>query len=269
MTDGVRIVAEAVEIEIAGRSIVHSADLEVGAGSVVAVVGPNGCGKTTLLRSVCRVQRVSSGRVFLGEHDVWAGSARESALLAAVVAQVESDDFEFTVQETVSLGRVPHHTVLRPRTSHDDRIVEQSLRTAGAEHLIHRLTSTLSGGERQRVAVARALAQETPVLILDEPTNHLDVGAQLELLDLLTSLPRTVLVVLHDLNLAATYADHVFVMDAGAVVTHGSPKEVLTPELIARVYGVSAHCSTNPLTGRPALHFASAAPAANQLEGPT
>lgn len=251
------VAVDRLSVMIAGRDIVDAVSLDASPGALVAIVGPNGCGKTTLLRAVYRAQAPSGGSVWIDDHDVWAGRARDSALLTAMVAQVEGNDFEFTVRESVSLGRVPHHSTLRPRTTSGDGEVDASLSTAGAAHLAHRLTSTLSGGERQRVAVARALAQRTPVIVLDEPTNHLDVRAQIELLDLLTSLPATVLVVLHDLNLAAAYADQVFVMASGRIVADGPPTEVLSPALIADVYGVAAHCSTNPLTGRPALHFAS------------
>lgn len=253
-----QVAVDRVSVVLDELTIVEDIYLTARPGTLVAIIGPNGCGKTTLLRAVYRAQPPSSGDVWIGEHDVWSLPARDSARLTAMVAQVEGGDFEFTVRESVSLGRVPHHSMLRPRTTDDDAVVEAALTTAGATHLSHRLTSTLSGGERQRVAVARALAQQTPVIALDEPTNHLDVRAQIELLDLLTSLPATVLVVLHDLNLAATYADHVFVMHAGRNVADGAPGEVLTPELIREVYGVAAHCSTNPLTGRPALHFAGA-----------
>jgi len=250
------VAVDRLSVVLAGRQIVHRATLAAPAGTLVAIIGPNGCGKTTLLRAVYRAQRPSGGTVHVGEDDVWSVPARESARLTAMVAQVEGGDFEFTVRESVSLGRVPHHSVLRPRTTDDDAVVDAAIETAGAVHLAHRQTSTLSGGERQRVAVARALAQQTPVVVLDEPTNHLDVRAQIELLDLLVSIPATVLVVLHDLNLAAAYAEHVFVMDAGRIVADGPPAEVLTPALIAAVYGVAAYCTTNPLTGRPALHLA-------------
>jgi iron complex transport system ATP-binding protein len=254
--NGTPLVTHEVGVSIAGKVIVTAASVHAGGGSLVALVGPNGCGKTTLLRAVYRAQPPSSGRVVIGEADVWAGTARQSARLTARVAQLETDDFDVTVTQTVALGRLPHHRLLRPRTGDDDAVVAGAIATAGVTHLADRVVSTLSGGERQRVAVARALAQQTPVIVLDEPTNHLDIRAQVELLDLLTALPATVLVVLHDLNLAAAYADHVFVMHHGEVAADGPPGQVLTPQLIGEVYGVSAACTTNPLTGRPALHFA-------------
>lgn len=250
-----RVDAQAVTVDIDGARIVTDAAVSAAPGTVVGLIGPNGSGKSTLLRTIYRALRPTAGQIVVGDADVWELSARTVALRTAVVLQDDSPDFEFTVREVVELGRVPHRRAL-DRRSTDDRIaVDAALARVGADDLAERLIATLSGGERQRVYLARALAQQTPVLILDEPTNHLDILAQIELLDLLTELPATVLVALHDLNLAASYCDTVFVLAGGKVVGHGPPTEVLTPVLIADVYGVAAQVGVNPLNGRPVIHL--------------
>jgi iron complex transport system ATP-binding protein len=254
----VRLEVSGATIGLGGRHIVEYVDLVVEPGQFVGLLGPNGSGKTTLLRSVYRALRPISGSVQVAGDDVWALSARASALRTAAVLQDGGGDFEFSVRETVQLGRVPHHGLLDRLTAEDAHVVASALRTAGAEHLAERPVRSLSGGERQRVHVARALAQGAPVVVLDEPTNHLDISAQLELLDLLRGLPLTVLAALHDLNLAAAYCDRIYVLKAGRVVAAGPTAEVLTTELVEEVYGVAAHRSTNPLTGRPTLHFGAA-----------
>lgn len=252
-----RLEARDVSIDLAGTRIVTEATLRAGTGALVGLIGPNGSGKSTLLRSLYRAVRPVSGQVRVGDgEDVWRLSAREAARRTAVVLQDEPADFEFTVREIVELGRVPHKNLLERETRHDVDVVDDALHRVGAHGLRGRLVSTLSGGERQRVLVARALAQETPIVLLDEPTNHLDIAAQLELLDLLVGLPLTIVAVLHDLNLAAAYCDDLYVLSGGAVVAQGPVDEVLTPALIADVYGVVAHRAVNHLTGRPTLHFA-------------
>jgi iron complex transport system ATP-binding protein len=255
-----RVRAEGVAVEIGGHRIVSDGVLRAEPGTMVGLIGPNGSGKSTLLRTVYRALRPVAGRVLLGDDEVWRLTARAAARRTAVVLQDDPTEFEFTVREVVELGRVPHKRLLVRDTAADWAVVADALARAGVAGLADRLVSTLSGGERQRVFLARALAQQTPVLVLDEPTNHLDVSAQLQLLELLHRIPATVVAALHDLNLAAAYCDEVYVLVAGRVVTSGPVRDVLTPELIARVYGVTAHCSTNPLTGRLSLHFAAGTP---------
>jgi iron complex transport system ATP-binding protein len=258
-----------VSLELAGRVIVENASLHAAEGQFVGLIGPNGSGKTTLLRAVYRALEPVGGQVRVGGEDVWRLSARASAQRTAVVLQNGGSDFEFSVREVVGLGRVPHHGLFDRSTGSDADIVEQTMATAGVTHLAERLVTTLSGGERQRVYLARALAQRTPVVVLDEPTNHLDISAQFDLLNLISGLPVTVFAALHDLNLAAAYCDVIYVLADGHVVAHGAPADVLTPETVRRVYGVEAHCTTNPLTGRMALHFAQAALPAPLSKGET
>lgn len=244
-----------VRVDLAGVRIVDGVDLSVPAGAFVGVLGPNGSGKTTLLKTLYRAIRPSAGAVTVGGWDVWAGSARDSALRTSVVLQDDTPEFQFTVRETVETARVPHRGRFQRADPDDRAAVEQALTTAGVRPLANRLLGTLSGGERQRAFLARALAQRTPVMVLDEPTNHLDIAAQIELLELLRRLPLTVVAALHDLNLAAAYCDHLYLIRAGRVEVSGGVDDVLQPSVLGRVYGVAACCTTNPLTGRRAVHF--------------
>ncbi|MGQ0717315.1 MAG: ABC transporter ATP-binding protein [Pseudonocardiales bacterium] len=260
-----RVAAEGVSVELAGALVVEDAVLRAEPGSVVGLLGPNGSGKTTLLRTMFRAVRPVAGVVRVGGDDVWSMTARQAARRTAVVTQDHGADFEFSVTEVVAMGRVPHKGLFERGGPADDDIVTAVLQRVGVAQLAHRSFSTLSGGERQKVLVARALAQQPAVLVLDEPTNHLDIAAQLELLELVGELGVTVVTALHDLNLAAGNCDHVVVLVQGVVVASGPPADVLTATLIGDVFGVSVHCGSHPLTGRPLLAFASAAATSSPL----
>ncbi|MBO2462718.1 ABC transporter ATP-binding protein [Actinomadura violacea] len=249
-----------VTAEIDGTPIVSDVDLVAEPGAFVGLIGPNGSGKSTLLRTVYRSLRPSAGAVSLDGDDLWRMRARQAARRRAVVTQHGDLGGEFSVAEVVAMGRAPHKGVLERENAADRAVVADSLERVGLAHASDRLFSTLSGGERQRALVARALAQEAPLLILDEPTNHLDVRAQLGLLDLVRSLGLTLLAALHDLDHAAAYCDRVVVLQHGRVRASGPPLEVLTPEFVADVFGVRAHIGAHPITGRPHIAVASAKP---------
>lgn len=256
-----------VDARIGGIPIVEGADLEAGPGELVGLIGPNGSGKSTLLRTVYRLLKPAVGTIHLDGDDLWRRlPARESARRTAVVAQESSGDFDFSVLEIAMMGRAPHKGLLSVDTEEDECIAWAALDRVGIAAKAGRLFSTLSGGEKQRVLLARALAQRSRLLILDEPTNHLDVAAQLDLLELVRELGVTTLAALHDLNLAAAYCDRVYVLAAGRVVAHGRVTDVLTPELMAEVFGVRAHCGVHPLTGLPHLSFA---PLVHAVETPS
>lgn len=189
--------------------------------------------------------------MLIGEDDAWRLPARQAARRRAVVTQHQTPSTDFTVREIVAMGRGPYHGVLDRETGHDRRIVAEALDRVDVARFAERMFATLSGGERQRVLLARALAQQAPLVILDEPTNHLDVRAQLDLLDLVRELGVTVLAALHDLDHAAAHADRVAVVHQGRIVDVGPPLEVLRPELIEEVFGVRAHVGPHPITGRP------------------
>lgn len=255
-----RLVLRGVGVRIDTTPIVCEVDLTVEPGEVTALVGPNGSGKSTLLRTVYRSLRPTAGAVLLNGDDTWRLSGREAARRRAVLTQHQSMSAEFTAHEIVSMGRNPHHGPLSRAGAADERIIGAAMEQVDIAWATDRRFSTLSGGERQRVLLARALAQQAPLIVLDEPTNHLDIRAQLDLLRILRSLGVTILAALHDLDQAAATADRIAVMHAGRVVAGGPPLEVLSPELIADVFGVRAHVGPHPLDGRP--HVAVALPRA-------
>ncbi|MEV0277496.1 ABC transporter ATP-binding protein [Streptomyces sp. NPDC050610] len=238
-----------------GTTLIRDIDLDAAPGETVGLVGPNGSGKTTLLRCVYGTLRPTAGAVRVDGADSAALTVKERARRIAVVPQDAPGAFGLTVAEVVAMGRSPHKRFWEQDTKDDARRVTDALTRVGSADLAHRPYEQLSGGERQRTLVARALVQEPGLLALDEPTNHLDIRHQLELLALLRNLPATKLVVLHDLNLAASYCDRLHVLDAGSVVASGRPADVLTEDLLERVYGVRAHIGAHPTTGAPHIVY--------------
>ncbi|MEO1549206.1 MAG: ABC transporter ATP-binding protein [Pseudomonadota bacterium] len=226
----------------ATKMLLHPTDFELQAGRVLGVVGPNGAGKTTLLRLLYRYHRPTSGTVTLGGKDIWRLSARAAARQVAAVLQEQTTDFALTVRDIVALGRTPHQRGFPgPARAEDARVVEHALDLLHLTPLATRHLGTLSGGERQRVMVARALAQQPQLLILDEPTNHLDIRHQLEVLELIRTLPLTIVTSLHDLNLAAGLCDDVLLLHAGHTVGFGPPDHVLCEGAVSDAFQVIAH----------------------------
>ena len=246
--DGLSVVTD-------GRSLVRDLTLRVDSGRVVGLVGPNGSGKSTALRCVYRALRPSTGTVWVGEDDLSRLAMRRSAQTVAAMTQDGAVDLDFTVEELVALGRTPHLQGNQALGRRERELCERAMDRLAIRHLARRGVLTLSGGERQRVLLARALVQEPKILVLDEPTNHLDVRHQVELLSLLRGSGLTVLIVLHDLNLAAAACDRIGVLSDGRLVTAGSPARVLTPELVDEVFGVEASVVPHPLTGAPQLLY--------------
>ncbi|WP_043635616.1 ABC transporter ATP-binding protein [Nonomuraea candida] len=235
-----RLDVRGVSVHLDGRPIVHEADLLVDDGEFVCLVGPNGCGKSTLMRTIYRALRPASGLITVDGDDVHGLSWRESARRTAVVAQETPAELDFTVGEVVLMGRTPYERA----AAEDEERCARALDRVGLAGAQERIYATLSGGEKQRALVARALVQETRLLLLDEPTSHLDVRHQLEILHLVRELGAELglatLAVLHDLNQAAAFCDRLYVMSAGRVLAGGPPDQVLTPELISQVYTVRA-----------------------------
>ncbi|MFP5019572.1 ABC transporter ATP-binding protein [Pseudonocardia phyllosphaerae] len=242
--DDVRVVAGAA-------TLVDGVSLRVGPGEVVGLLGPNGSGKSSLLRTVYRVNRPVTGTVRVDGADVRDRPARWVAQRVGVVLQDVPVDFPLTVREVVAMGRSPHKRPLAADDPLDDALVDAALELLDLERLARRRFGTLSGGERQRVLVARALVGRPALLVMDEPTNHLDVRHQLDLLELVRELGLPALVALHDLNLAARYCDRLCLLDGGRAVATGTPAEVLTPERIGAVYGVTATVLEHPTAACP------------------
>ncbi|MFF8899460.1 ABC transporter ATP-binding protein [Streptomyces lydicus] len=250
-----RIDVEDLSVDVAGRRLVHDLTLRADSGGLVGLVGPNGSGKSTLLRCVYRALRPAAGAVRLDGADLHAMDARTGARLLAALPQEAGTEFDFTVAEVVAMGRLPHQRGSGRASAADTAVCERALARVGAAHLAGRGFLSLSGGEKQRVLIARALAQEPKVLVLDEPTNHLDIAQQLEVLALVRDSRLTVLTALHDLNLAAVHCDALHVIAEGRIVASGPPYEVLTPELLAEVFGVRAHRVRHPVSGAVQLLF--------------
>lgn len=238
-----------------GALVVDGVSLHPEPGTTVGLLGPNGSGKSSLLRLLQGAARPDAGEVLLDDRTLSSWRRRDIARTVAVVTQHAETDADIVVRDVVRLGRTPHRPVWGGSTAGDEQAVDAALARVGLTDKADRLWHTLSGGERQRAQIARALAQEPRELLLDEPTNHLDIRHQLDILALVSSLPVTSIVALHDLNLAATYCDSVLVLREGRVVAAGTPAAVLTPALIADVYGVRARVIPDATTNRTTILF--------------
>jgi ABC-type cobalamin/Fe3+-siderophores transport system ATPase subunit len=237
------------------RRVLRGVSLKVQSGEVVALIGPNGSGKSTLIRAVSGVIPVEAGRVRTNGDDLLALSPMQRARYLAVVPQAVSLPPAFTVWETVLLGRTPYLNFLGSASVADEEMARRSLERVDALDLVERRVGELSGGEQQRLLLARALCQSTPILLLDEPTAHLDLQYQVSLLELVRSLAHhddlAVLLALHDLNLAARYADRVALLVEGGIKAVGEPEQVLRPELISQAYGWPVQVVRHPFLDSP------------------
>lgn len=249
------ITAEGVSLGYRGHAVVERLDLQLPPGKVTAIVGPNACGKSTLLRGLARLHPLSAGIVKVDGRDIGDLSRRELARLVGVLPQSSIAPDGVRVAELVGRGRFPHQGWFGRHSSQDDEVVMRSLEATGVADLADRRLEELSGGQRQRVWIAMVLAQETDAVLLDEPTTYLDVTHQLELLDLLADLNAergtTVVMVLHELNHAARYADHMVVMAGGRIAAQGAPRDVLTVEAVRGAFGLEAEVIADPVTGGP------------------
>jgi iron complex transport system ATP-binding protein len=245
---------ESLSVSYNSREILHDISLSVQSGEILALIGPNGAGKSTLIRAASGVIPFS-GQVRTNGDTFHALTPMQRAKYIAVVPQAILLPPAFTVWETVLMGRTPHLGFLGQTSRADEELARRALERVHADSLAERRVGELSGGESQRVLLARALCQSTPILLLDEPTAHLDLQYQVSLLELVRKLVRednlAVLVALHDLNLAARYSDRVALMVAGRITALGSPREVLTPELISQAYCLPVDVVEHPLSGGP------------------
>lgn len=250
-----RLTAESVTLAYDQRVIAEDLSVEIPDNSFTVIVGPNACGKSTLLRALSRMLKPSTGRVLLDGQTIHSMPAKKVARTLGLLPQSSIAPDGITVGDLVARGRYPHQGLLRQWSREDERIVQESMAATRVAELADRYVDELSGGQRQRVWIAMALAQQTPLLLLDEPTTFLDIQHQLEILDLCAELHetqgRTLVAVLHDLNQAARYATHLIAMRDGRIAAEGAPGDVVTAELVERVFGVRSQVIDDPETGTP------------------
>lgn len=244
-----------LEFSIAEKAILRNLSITIEEGKFIGIIGPNGSGKTTMLKMLYRHLKQTSGSVTLHEKEIWDISPKKLAQQMAVVSQESPVLFDFTVKDLVMMGRIPYKKWLSSDNMEDFKIVEECMSLSNVGHLADRTFVHLSGGEKKRVMLARALAQKAKILVLDEPTNHLDIEHQLQLMDLVKDLPITIITALHDLNLAAAYCDEVIVMKDGTLYEQGTPKQVFTEQTLLDVFRVHVGVSTNPFTNKLHLFF--------------
>ncbi|MDG4795653.1 ABC transporter ATP-binding protein [Micromonospora sp. WMMD1082] len=237
------------------RAVVRRLSVDIPAERITVIVGPNACGKSTLLRGLARLLAPAGGAVYLDGRDIHTMPTRQVATRLGILPQHPVAPEGITVADLVGRGRYPHQGWFRRWTVTDDDAVAAALQATGTLDLVGRPVDELSGGQRQRVWIAMALAQRTRVLLLDEPTTYLDVTHQVEVLDLLTDLNRqrgvTILLVLHDLNLACRYADHLVAMKDGVLVAEGPPEQVITSAIVSEVFGLDNLVVADPVSGTP------------------
>ncbi|MDN6552784.1 MAG: ABC transporter ATP-binding protein [Corynebacterium flavescens] len=242
---------------INGRDIVNDVSISVAPGTMLGIVGPNGSGKTSLLRMLAGLNSPSSGEVQISGSALSSLRRKEIARRLAYVEQIAHTEMDLNVRDVVGLGRLPHHRSWRSLPAvcaADAPIIDEVAAHTGISELLDRSWTQLSGGERQHAQIARALAQDAPVILLDEPTNHLDISHQLDILRLVQESEAAAVVVLHDLNLASMFCDHIHVMRDGRTVAEGAPDSVLNQDLIADVFSVSPVISETE-SGRPAIRY--------------
>lgn len=267
-----RLVGEALTLGYDRRTVAEDLTVAVPDHSFTVIIGPNACGKSTLLRALARLLRPTRGTVLLDGTDIHRRPARQVARTLGLLPQSAVAPDGITVAELVGRGRYPHQGLLRQWSRSDERVVAEAMAATGVTALADRPVDELSGGQRQRVWIAMALAQQTPLLLLDEPTTYLDIAHQIEVLDLCARLHeeqgRTLVAVLHDLHQAARYATHLVALRDGRVVAAGEPRRIVTAELVEEVFGLPCRVIEDPETGTPlVLPLARRRPAPAALPG--
>ncbi|HEY5834385.1 ABC transporter ATP-binding protein [Streptomyces sp.] len=271
--NGARLAGDRLTLAYEQRTIAEDLTVAVPDRSFTVIVGPNACGKSTLLRALARTLKPAAGTVLLDGQDIARLPAKRVARVLGLLPQSSVAPEGITVSELVSRGRYPHQGLLRQWSEHDERVVQESMAATGVAELADRTVDELSGGQRQRVWIAMALAQETPLLLLDEPTTYLDIAHQVEILDLCAQLHeeqgRTLVAVLHDLNQAARYATHLIAMRGGRVLAAGTPGAIVTAELVREVFQMPCRVIEDPETGTPLVVPAARRSTWRQTTAPT
>ncbi|MBT2428165.1 ABC transporter ATP-binding protein [Streptomyces sp. ISL-112] len=251
-----RLAARGVTVGYGGRAVIDDLDVAIPSGVVTTIIGPNGCGKSTLLRTLTRLLKPASGTVVLDGEDIVKLRTRDVAKKLGLLPQAPVAPEGLTVGDLVARGRHPHQSWLRQWSSDDAAVVERALAMTGVADLADRPVDSLSGGQRQRVWISMTLAQGTDLLLLDEPTTYLDLAHAIDVLDLVDDLHesgRTVVMVLHDLNLATRYSDNLVVMRAGSILAQGHPRDVITADLLHEAFGLQAKVIDDPVGDRPLI----------------
>lgn len=250
------IVTENLAVAYDENLVVTDLEFQIPRGKITAIIGPNGCGKSTVLKALGRILKPKNGVVYLNGEDIRRFSTREIARKMAILPQSPQAPAGLTVGELVAYGRFPHQRGFGKLGPKDNEIIVWALAVTKLTELETTAVDSLSGGQRQRVWIAMALAQQTDLILLDEPTTYLDLSYQLEVLELLYRLNReqncTIVMVLHDLNLAARFADYMIAIRSGDIIRHGTPVEVMTTEVLRETFHIDAKVVTEPRTGRPA-----------------
>ena len=244
-----------LEYKAGDKNILNDVSLSIPKGKFIGIIGPNGAGKSTLLKNIYGIYEASSGDIFVEGKNIKNISRKERARKIAVLAQEDDHQFDFTIEQIVEMGRYPYKKLFEDYSQKDKKIAEEMLEKTGMKKYIGREFKSLSGGEKQRVLIARALAQETPILILDEPTNHLDIGYQLQILHLIKHLDITVVAALHDLNIAAIFCDYIFVMKDGKVIKEGTAEEVFTADMLKNIFGIECYVGKNPINNKVQISY--------------
>ncbi|MEN8651485.1 ABC transporter ATP-binding protein [Streptomyces sp. 21So2-11] len=251
-----RLAARGITVGYGGRPVIDDLDVAIPPGVITTIIGPNGCGKSTLLRTLTRLLKPTSGTVVLDGEDIVKLKTRDVAKKLGLLPQAPVAPEGLTVADLVARGRHPHQSWLRQWSSDDAGVVERALAMTGVSDLADRPVDSLSGGQRQRVWISMTLAQGTDLLLLDEPTTYLDLAHAIDVLDLVDDLHEsgcTVVMVLHDLNLATRYSDNLIVMRAGSILAQGHPRDVITAELLHEAFGLNARVIDDPVGDRPLI----------------
>lgn len=254
--DAPRLAARGITVGYGGRTVIDALDVAIPPGVITTIIGPNGCGKSTLLRTLTRLLKPVGGAVVLDGEDIAALRTRDVAKKLGLLPQAPVAPEGLTVADLVARGRHPHQSWLRQWSSDDADVVAAALAMTGVSELAGRPVDSLSGGQRQRVWISMTLAQGTDLLLLDEPTTYLDLAHAIDVLDLVDDLHesgRTVVMVLHDLNLATRYSDNLVVMREGAILAQGHPRDVITAELLYEAFGLRAMVIDDPVGDRPLI----------------